>query len=160
MGNNKFWHWIFWTGSWFPFSNVYLWPFHTKHVFSWIWFSFYIFNYERVSLPALNFFFWSLHLAFHFDFGGTQKTCNALGKLNVLCTCKRRSQTNQNPSPDYLIYPTDPPLPQSPPAAQSHSAGEEWLKKKTSSCSYSPCNYRSQHTTHTHMRALSVWTPD
>lgn len=52
-----------------------------------------------MSLPALNFFFWSLHLAFHFDFGGTQKTCNALGKLNVLCTCKRRSQTNQNPSP-------------------------------------------------------------
>lgn len=34
------------------------------------------------------------------------------------------------PAPDYLIYPTDPPLPQSPPAAQSHSAGEEWLKKK------------------------------
>jgi len=26
-----------------------------------------------VSLPALNFFFWSLHLAFHFDFGGHPK---------------------------------------------------------------------------------------
>jgi len=81
---------------------------------------FFFFCY-RSSESTKTSFFWSLHWRFTLILVDSQKTCNA---CYVLVNGARR--LIRIPAPDYLIYPTDPPQPRSPRAAQSQSAGEEW----------------------------------